>query len=253
MNSLVRGWKTVRQVGLKPVLQVALYRFGLVTGHYRRVTRPGSTPCEGEDCRWRQSEHPRDIHLLTDFYKNHTDAADDSLKEAELVLQGKCRIFGSQTVDIFREDIDASRHWTDFERGAASLPEKDVKFIWEPARLGWIYPLCRAKVSGKLNDAGLKGFSLIETFLQKNLVNCGPNWMNGQEVALRILALVFFHEVFKDDPDMPAGWDKNPGAGCAGPCPAHPADPGVRPQSAEQPFTGGGSRPVYRRCLPSGQ
>ncbi len=111
-------------------------------------------------------------------------------------------------MDILPDNLDASHHWTEYEQGKASIPVEDIKFIWEPARLGWLFSLARAEVAGVSSAVGPRAWNLIEKFLEQNPVNCGPNWMNGQEVALRILALVFFHEVFQNNPDMPAGWQK---------------------------------------------
>lgn len=208
MNSLVRGWKTVRQIGLMPVLQVALYRFGLVTGHYRRLTPPGLHLYPDDAYAWRDDSSASDLNELSEFFAGQAGLADECDKETEMILQGKCRIFGQLTVDIFRDDLDTSHHWTEYEQGKVPLTEKDVKFIWEPARLGWLFTLARAKAAGRGKSIGKRSWDLIETFLRKNPVNGGPNWMNGQEVALRILALVFFHEIFRDDPEMPAGWER---------------------------------------------
>ena len=208
MNSLVRGWKTIRQVGLIPVLQVALYRFGLVTGHYRRLTPPGSRDYPETSYRWRDDSVDLDPGQLAAFFASHPEVGDECLRDASLILQGKCRIFGQTVVDIFRDDLDTSHHWTEFEQHKIPLPEKDIKFLWEPARMGWVYTLGRVRASGKVESLSRQSWDLIENFLQKNPVNYGPNWMNGQEVALRILALVYFHEVFRGDHDLPAGWEE---------------------------------------------
>jgi hypothetical protein len=206
VNPLVRGWKVIRQVGLLPVLQVSLYRFGLVTGHYRRLTPIGSTKSTAEECRWLTSKQTL---VGSDFAKSIYD--DPAIKkaclnEAELILSGKCRIFGNEVVDIFSTNMDASQHWTDYERGRVKLPVADIKYIWEPARLGWVFSLARAQACSKIPGLGKRAWVLIEKFLTQNPVNCGPNWMNGQEVALRILAFVFFHEVFQNEADMPECW-----------------------------------------------
>jgi len=207
MNSLVRVWKTVRQVGLIPVMQVALYRLGLISGYYQRLTPPCSHAFPETSYRWREDVITLDPGQLEAFFAGQPDIGEECLRDASTILQGKCRIFGQTTTEIFRADLDISHHWTEFEQNKIPLPEKDVKFIWEPARMGWIYTLGRVKVSGKVESLGRQSWELVESFLQKNPVNCGPNWMNGQEVALRILALVFFHEVFYGNPELPVGWE----------------------------------------------
>lgn len=207
MNNLVRVYKTIRQVGLRPVLQVALYRFGLITGHYRRSTPPIPYTGKGNELTWIKPVKKLDESDLPGFFQGEQTKYEESPERLKLPFQGKCEIFGRQVVDIFQTFPDINRHWTDYELGRVKLPEKDIKFVWEPARLGWIYSLARARVRNLLPDSGVKGWSLLKEFFHRNPVNCGPNWMNGQEVALRIIALVFFHEVFYDD-DLPADWEQ---------------------------------------------
>ena len=40
----------------------------------------------------------------------------------------------------------------------------------------------------------------FESFTQNNPANLGPHWMNGQEVAIRIMALVWAAHVFEAAP-----------------------------------------------------
>jgi hypothetical protein len=206
VNSFIRGFKTIQQAGLVPVLQLGLYRFGLITGHYERLTPAGGRRNEGIEPAWLGKRSAFSDSALTEFFKKHPETAEQCRVEAGMILSGKCRSYGNRWVDIFRSDVDFTQHWTDYEKGKVSLPEKDIKDIWEPARLGWVFTLGRAKAAGHDLTLGQRSWSLLEKFLNQNQVNCGPNWMNGQEVALRILALAFFHEVFQEAPGMPDGW-----------------------------------------------
>ncbi len=208
MNALVRGIKTIQQIGLLPVLQVALYRFGLISGHYRRLTPPGGKSTDHERLVWLTPAQALNKSILPHHFEQYPQLAEECREEAGLILAGKCHIFGNQLADILRDDFDATRHWTEYELGRVPLPEKDVKFLWEPARLGWIFALGRAKAAGYGPSSGRQSWQLLEKFLAQNPVNCGPNWMNGQEVALRILAMVFFHETFRDEIDMPGNWEQ---------------------------------------------
>lgn len=208
MNPFVRGFKIIQQIGLIPVLQVALYRFGLITGHYRRLTPPGGNSQNSPSIAWRKPVQALNTSTLAIFFRDHPDLLTACLKETEVILSGKCSIFGNRTVEIFRNDLDRTRHWTDYELGRVALPETDIKFIWEPARMAWVYSLARAKAAGSVPTLGKQSWLLLERFLAENPVNCGPNWMNGQEVALRIFALVFFHEAFQDEAGMPADWEQ---------------------------------------------
>jgi hypothetical protein len=207
VNPFIRVLKTIQQVGLLPVLQVGLYRFGLLTGHYRRVSQSQQKVLTGKKIDWLPPTRSVNISNVAGLLQTRQTHRNACLKDARLILGGKCKIFGNQIVDIFPEGIDSSHIWTDYETRKVPLPVDDIKFIWEPARLGWMFSLARAYTIGEVPSLGKDAWRLLETFLQRNPVNQGPNWMNGQEVALRIFALVFFHEVFRNDSGMPADWD----------------------------------------------
>lgn len=206
MNLIVNGFKTIRQLGLLPVMQVGLYRFGLLTGHYRRVSESKEKTLFEEKIEWIKPQHPFLESEIAVYLRGHSELKEVCLEEARLVINGKCKIFGHKIVDIFQDGLDTSCHWTECASGKAPLPAEDIKFIWEPARLGWIYSLARAYAYNEIPMLGESAWRLIDTFLKRNPVDHGLNWMNGQEVALRIFALVFFHEIFRGETGMPEGW-----------------------------------------------
>ncbi|HEX7556055.1 MAG TPA: heparinase II/III family protein, partial [Leptolinea sp.] len=208
MNSLERVFKTISQVGLLPVLQVGLYRFGLLTGHYQRISEKEQNSFSEKELAWINPVSAIDKSEPAVFLHNHPELKESCFQETRLILNGKCRIFGHQIVDIFWDGLDTSHHWTEYELGKVQLPVQDIKFIWEPARLGWVFTLGRAYAFGETSIPGNAAWMLIDKFLELNPANYGPNWMNGQEVALRILAFAFFHEAFRDYPGFSAGWEQ---------------------------------------------
>jgi len=133
----------------------------------------------------------------------------DLLSEANGIVEGQFSLFGrppqqlgfppewnrfpahTDESDAALQGLDA--HWTtiDIER----LPA-DIKLLWEPSRFGWIYVLGRAfRLSGdrKYAEAFWK---LLLSWRDVNPPNQGPHWVSAQEVALRLLALVFGHYAF---------------------------------------------------------
>ena len=79
-------------------------------------------------------------------------------------------------------------------------PVSDIKSLWEPARFGFAFTLGRAyhlTQDGKYAEAFWKYF---ESFTESNPANLGPHWMNGQEVAIRMMALVWAAHVFETAP-----------------------------------------------------
>jgi hypothetical protein len=208
VNSIVRGFKTIRQVGLLPILQVGLYRFGLLIGHYRRISNSKRNSLPEKEICWLEPVQSFHKSEIPGFIRSQKDSKAACLNEAKLILNGKCRIFGHQIVDIIQVGLDTSYHWTELESGRAPLPAGDIKFVWEPARLGWLFALGRALAYDGNPKLGNQAWGLLEKFFKLNPVDFGPNWMSGQETALRILALVFFHEVFRNESDLPNGWEQ---------------------------------------------
>ena len=77
-------------------------------------------------------------------------------------------------------------HWSiisDFNQG-------DIKCIWELSRFAWAYPLLRAYSLTNDESFSAAFWRLVEDWVQKNPPNKGVHWKCGQEITLRMLALV---------------------------------------------------------------
>jgi hypothetical protein len=111
------------------------------------------------------------------------------------------RLFGGTPVALVLEPPGPLAYWTEYELGRARVGgQADIKFIWEPARFSWAYTLGRAySLSGK-EDYAQSFWRYTETFLQANPPYQGPNWMSGQEVALRLMAFIYAGRAFYSSP-----------------------------------------------------
>jgi hypothetical protein len=200
LNRLVIALKALRQLGLQQVGLYALYKFGLVTGHYKRVTDGG---------RWKV-DHGRRSTVCRPLFDlpNRADllailGSDGQfalLAEADEIAGGQVRLFGGEPVELTLTVPGKLEHWTAYETGKANLQPStfDIKFVWEPARFGWAFTLGRAYVvsqNEKYAEAFWKDF---EIFTDANPPCLGPLWMSGQEVALRLMAFVWAGQVFAE-------------------------------------------------------
>jgi hypothetical protein len=191
----------------------AVYRLGLITGHYRRQDAASART---------HPAVPRFDHRLFELpssqdlsYGLSVRARAILMREADAAAAGKMRLFGGHYVPIQLAFKEPLRHWTDYELGRAPLPALkdsaptkgparrrsmepiDIKFVWEPARFGWAFKLGRAyRLTGraKYAQAFWQHFELFES---TNPPYLGPHWMNGQEVAIRLLALVWCLHAFE--------------------------------------------------------
>ena len=88
------------------------------------------------------------------------------------------------------------RHWTeipDFDPA-----QGDIKFIWEPSRFAWAYPLARAYAVSRQEKYAEHFWRWLEDWLARNPPNQGPHYKCGQECAVRCLAVVFALHAFAD-------------------------------------------------------
>jgi len=215
-SKLVNAWKAVLQLGPAQVGLYLLYRLGLWTGHYRRVTANGETPAAvGELAAVLPLPAPEDLErVLGEAGKQALLAAADE------VCAGRVRLFGADPLPLQLTCPAPLAHWTAYERGKMPLPLQglplaDVKFLWEPARFGWAFLLGRAHHLTREPRYAEAFWSRFETFDNTNPPGMGPHWMSGQEVALRLMAYVWAGQVFAASPASPAWpprWRRMPGA-----------------------------------------
>lgn len=90
---------------------------------------------------------------------------------------------------------DTTKHWT--EISDFSTTAGDIKYVWEKSRFAFIYPLIRYDFkSGE--DFSETIFTEIESWIESNPINCGPNWRCSQEISLRVLNWTFALHYYKN-------------------------------------------------------
>lgn len=92
--------------------------------------------------------------------------------------------------------LDSQKHWSELSDDA----DVDIKFIWEPSRFGMVYTLVRAYASSRDEKYAEAFWDLIQAWAESNHPNTGPNWMDGQEAALRLMAWTFGYYEFYNSP-----------------------------------------------------
>ena len=132
---------------------------------------------------------------------------DRIISDAELIIQNKFRYFFNESYSLgngpnwFCNPATGAQakfdvHWTDvstFDPAAG-----DIKFIWEPSRFAWVYTLVRAYAVTADDKYAEKFWQLLESWLDANQPNTGPNYSCGQECAIRLLAMCFAYHALTD-------------------------------------------------------
>jgi len=88
-----------------------------------------------------------------------------------------------------------NQHWLDINEFTVG---NDIKYVWERSRFCFIYDVIRYDYHF---DADCCEFVIneITNWIDENPIHCGPNYISGQEIALRILNWIFALKYYADN------------------------------------------------------
>ena len=187
MNTLTKYFKALQTLGLSKLWDYAVYQIGLRTGYFKRVT-----PCQHEEFSGTPSLEP-----YPKFPKVSKTQKYLALAQADDIRNGVVRLFGGDPVPLDLTNGTSSEHWSSL---VSLPPEQDIKFLWEPARLGWAITLARAYAFSGDDGYAIDFWDKTLLFLNTHPPNQGYQWQSAQEVAIRLMALVFCDRVFAHAP-----------------------------------------------------
>lgn len=205
MRRIDVAFRALRELGLRKVGLYALYRLGL---HFKLY------PFQPEDV--------REGELAARFVPLFPLPSQESLKEllgeagkkrlvqeANTIAKGKFRAFEAHEVALRWEVPHPLRPWFEYAlafgekdsqgsltNSTTDIVSSDWRFIWEPARLGWVFTLGRAYCLDGEERFARSFWELVEGFVKANPPYYGLHWVSAQEAGLRILALAFALHVF---------------------------------------------------------
>lgn len=167
-------------------------------------------PTDAEEYfQWRQELQPNFLFdQIPEIPKKAKWNRESVLKEADQYLAGISRYFSKTDFQVgFPPDwhldpflnihLPHNKHWS-------QIPDDgdfDIKFVWEANRFSQIFTLVRAYAHKPDDHYPAAFWKLIEDWMEKNPPNFGPNWKDGQEAALRILAISFGYYAFRHHPE----------------------------------------------------
>lgn len=97
---------------------------------------------------------------------------------------------------------DARKHWTEIPDYSAEAG--DIKYVWERSRFSWIYDIIRYDHHFG-EDHGTHVFNEIESWIDCNGINCGPNYRCSQEMSIRLLNWLFALHFYSSSPALTEG------------------------------------------------
>lgn len=149
---------------------------------------------------WVSNKQPYLFSASADVYFDLNEIGNKILNEqANKILNGKFTFFSSLEFDLGKNydwitnpetgyQYEINKHWT--EINDYSKTSGDIKYVWEKSRFTYLYTLIRDEQHNKSNHAQFV-FSEIENWIDKNPMNCGPNYKCSQEISIRVLNWIF--------------------------------------------------------------
>jgi len=183
-------YKTLDELGPRQVLQYAIYQAGLSSGYWLwRTPVGGHTRNSESSLNLERLPLPEADTLLALLGEN---GRQELCSLADEICSGQVRLFGGPPVALRLAPPEPVRHWTAYGALLFNFDTKeyeDIKWIWEPARLGWGIQLGRAAyLTGDARYA-IAFWKYVRQFNDANPPNLGPNWSSAQEIALRLISL----------------------------------------------------------------
>ncbi|MEO7838490.1 MAG: heparinase II/III family protein, partial [Anaerolineales bacterium] len=133
----------------------------------------------------------------SDVSTRHT--AEDGVL-SQMATKHWSQISDDNVIASLREAIPNYEETASAKTKNASQRHYDIKFIWEPNRFSFVYTLVRAYAATQDEKYAEAFWKLILDWAEHNPPNTGPNWMDGQEIALRLMAWTFGYYQFSNSP-----------------------------------------------------
>ncbi len=128
------------------------------------------------------------------------------------IKEGKFLLFNSKITQLglkydwvtnpdSQHKYNRNKHWT--EIADYSKEAGDIKYVWEKSRFSYLYDIIRNDFHlGE--DSSKFVFDEIESWIEANPINCGPNYRCSQEMSLRVLNWLFALHYYKNSPTLTA-------------------------------------------------
>jgi hypothetical protein len=212
---VVNPLRALRVVGVRSAFWYAVYRSERIGGSIKRRTPPGRWDDYlpgGKLPAWDPQHHPPfffdDARSLGEILRRVTVGAEFLAgEELEKNLKGTFRLWEDAWHEygmppdwnrnpLTGRSLPADRHWTEIDEQASG----DVKGVWELSRFAVAFRLVRGYVLTGDERAPELFWRLVESWMEANPPNCGPQWASAQEAALRAMAWIFALRAFAAAP-----------------------------------------------------
>lgn len=157
---------------------------------------------------WRENLPPfffngKDIPLIPEPQQS-LRARVEGMKNGEYVFFGKKTYPLGENYDwvthpITQRKYNVQSHWSTISDFSSLIG--DIKYVWEKARFGFLTDFIRYDFHFQKDESEFV-FDQVMDFIEKNPINCGPNYRCSQEISLRIMNWTLALYYYKDSPNL---------------------------------------------------
>lgn len=206
MNKINASLQLFKNMGSRYLIFRAIHLISIKTGFFKKKfpISPPQINIAGLE-HWRKNQPPYFFHGkdIPDLKKQESEQLQNlfsEINEGTFTFFGKLKFQLGNDYDWLTNPVsnvkyDIKQHWSSINE--MSEESGDIKFIWEKARFTFLSDIIRYDYHFKTDCADLV-FSEINSFIDKNPVNQGPNYICSQEISLRILNWTFALYYYKD-------------------------------------------------------
>jgi hypothetical protein len=165
---------------------------------------------------WKNSPNP---FIIESRENSHlAKIPNPELKEkATKILNGEICFFSSEWKNLGSDynwitnpetnyTYESSKHWSEINDFNAL--NGDIKYVWEKSRFSYLLTIMRYDLHFN-EDHSAFVFAEIESWIDANPINQGPNWKCSQEISLRIFNWVYLLTFYKNSKALSEPlWDK---------------------------------------------
>lgn len=137
-------------------------------------------------------------------------SSDTLIADVERILKGEIQFFNGEwiatncwvTNPVTGYQYDNSKHWTEIPDFHPSYG--DIKYVWEKSRFTFLQTILRYDLAYGA-DSSVWVFQQIESWIDHNPINCGPNYRCSQEISLRIVNWIYALYFYRKSTNLDEG------------------------------------------------
>jgi hypothetical protein len=209
MSRIIDWWQWAKAMGIRYIAFRFFYELQLRTGFlkWRFPINPAFRSWISL-AKWRVNA-PEFLIASREEIKFEVNPSEQLRSEAERIFNGEIQFFQGEWLKVPLDEwllnvstgykYDNKIHWTAIPDFNASMG--DIKYVWEKSRFLFLQTILRYDVA-YTKDSSPWVFAQIESWIEHNPINQGPNYRCSQETSLRVFNWIYALYFYKNSSQL---------------------------------------------------